>query len=152
MHNTIGVKFVFSFLFVLFVLTCSQAQSEVSWEFSYESSSGKVFAAATIGEGWHLYSTQEVSEFGPIPTEFEFVETKGVEILGTVQEPDPIVAFDANFSETLYYFENSVVFSQDVAVKNARELRGTVTYMVCNDSLCMPPVDVEFTIELKNEN
>lgn len=127
-------------------------QNHVSWDVSYNANESKVLVHATIGEGWHLYSTEEATELGPIPTEIKIKEQEGVEVIGRLHEPEPIVSYDPNFEETLFYFEKSVTFSQEVKVADANELNGTITYMVCNDEMCMPPVDYEFTIELTDEN
>lgn len=137
--------------FLLLIVSSGFAQTDVSWSFSFDAEKSQLVAKASIGEGWHLYSTEKVTELGPIPTEFEFTETEGLELIGTIQEPDPIVAFDANFEETLYYFEKEVAFVQSLEVTSAKQLNGTVTYMVCNEEMCMPPVDVKFTIELHED-
>jgi len=129
----------------------SFAQSEVTWHFSFDADASQVKAEAAIGEGWHLYSIEKATDMGPIPTAFEFTRTEGVEFVGTVEEPKPKVAYDENFGETLYYHEEEAEFTQNVKVTSAKEVSGTVTYMVCNDEMCMPPVDVEFTIELVHE-
>ncbi len=146
------MKIGFTLIFLLLITSCGFAQTEVSWSFSFDAQNNQVVAQADIGEGWHLYSTERATEMGPIPTEFEFAETEGVELVGAIQEPDPIVAMDANFGETLYYFEKEVKFVQDLKVTSAEKLNGIVTYMVCNEEMCMPPVDVKFTIELVHEN
>ncbi|GAB5419104.1 MAG: hypothetical protein Crog4KO_06120 [Crocinitomicaceae bacterium] len=146
------MKIGFTLIFLLLIISSGFAQTEVSWSFSYDAEKNQVVAQADIGDGWHLYSTEKATEMGPIPTEFEFDVVEGVELIGSIQEPEPIVDFDANFGETLYYFEKEVTFVQGLKVSSAEELNGTVTYMVCNEEMCMPPVDVKFTIELVHEN
>lgn len=144
----IGVTSIFIFLCIF----AGQAQDEVSWDIQFDANSSQIIASASIDDGWHLYSTEKVSELGPIPTEFEFESTEGIEFIGSVVEPEPIVAYDANFDETLYYFEKQVEFVQNLKVTSAERLEGIVTYMVCNEEMCMPPVDYKFTIELTHEN
>jgi len=148
----ISVKIGIANIFFFLCIFAGQAQNEVSWEISYDAAESAVLVNAAIGEGWHLYSTEKASDLGPIPTEIVFDKAEGMEIVGELQEPDPKVSFDSNFGETLYYFEESVTFSQEVELHGAQELNGTITYMVCNDEMCMPPVDYKFTIELAHEN
>ncbi len=143
----IGITSIFFFLCIFSGL----AQDEVSWEVSLNADQSEVLVNATIGDGWHLYSTEKASDLGPIPTEI-VIDEEGVEIIGDVQEPDPKATYDPNFGETLYYFEQEVTFSQEIELKGAKELNGTITYMVCNDVMCMPPVDYKFSIELTYEN
>jgi thiol:disulfide interchange protein DsbD len=151
-HKTCSVKIRFTNIFLFLILSTSYAQSQVSWEFAFDAENSQIVAEASIGEGWHLYSTKKASELGPIPTEFEFDVPEGVELVKGIQEPNPKISYDSNFDETLYYFEEKVAFVQELKVTSLQELKGTVTYMVCNDEMCMPPVDVEFTIELVHEN
>ncbi|XOV67645.1 MAG: protein-disulfide reductase DsbD domain-containing protein [Fluviicola sp.] len=144
----IGISSIFFFLCTFVV----SAQEYVSWEVSYEADASEIYVAASIEEGWHLYSTEKVSEMGPVPTEIVFEETEGMNVQGKLKEPKPKVSYDPNFGETLYYFEEFVQFSQSVTVNGAESVNGTITYMVCNDEMCMPPVDYKFTIELADEN
>lgn len=144
------MKFGCTLLFSLFFVAQCAAQSEVTWKFSFNSKTSTFSASAEIGEGWHLYSTKKSVELGPIPTEFEFA-TEGIQLVGDIQEPLPIKAFDVNFEETLLYFEDQVLLTQEMKVNGAEKIDGTVTYMVCNESMCMPPIDVEFTIEVTDE-
>lgn len=146
------MKFGITYIFLTLCIFAGQAQNEVSWEFQFDANNSQIVALANIGEGWHLYSTEKSSEFGPIPTEFEFESTEGVEFIGPIVEPQPIEAYDSNFDEVLYYFEEKAEFVQSLKVTSANVLEGTVTYMVCNDEMCMPPTDYKFTIELTHEN
>ena len=144
----IGLTYIILFLGIFSV----QAQDYVSWDITYDADQSELQVNATIGEGWHLYSTEKATDLGPIPTEIVIEEQEGVEVKGKVKEPEPKVSFDPNFGETLYYFENQVTFSQEIELKGAKVLNGTVTYMVCNDEMCMPPVDYKFSIELIHED
>jgi len=146
------VKIGIALLFFLSVISTAVAQDYVSWSFSYDEDESEVLITAEIGNGWHLYSTEKVTELGPIPTEIVFDEGSVVKTVGKLSEPEPEVSFDPNFGETLFYFEDAVTFSQKIERNGARELSGTVTYMVCNDEMCMPPVDYKFTIELSHED
>jgi len=146
------VKFRTTLLFIFLFCLSGVAQEQVSWTFSFDKEESELFVHATIEEGWHLYSTEKVSDFGPVPTEIVIKEENGVIATGRTKEPKPIVAYDPNFEETLYFYEEKVTFSQKIELNDAKEVHGVITYMVCNDSMCMPPVDVEFTINVSNEN
>lgn len=145
------MKIGITLLFFLSGVLTATAQDYVSWSFSYDEDVSEVHVTAEIGEGWHLYSTEKASELGPIPTEIVFEQEGKVKIVGALSEPKPEVSFDTNFGETLYYFEDEVTFTQQIERNGALELSGTITYMVCNDEMCMPPVDYNFTIELTHE-
>ena len=48
------------------------------------------------------------------------------------------------------YFEKSVIFQQKVKLTGANAtVKGTLEYMVCDDSQCLPPETVEFSVPVK---
>jgi thiol:disulfide interchange protein DsbD len=59
-------------------------------------------------------------------------------------------SFDPNFNSTLKYYSNQVSFVQRVKLKSAAStvMKGTVSYMVCNDRKCLPPKEVPFSVKL----
>lgn len=139
-----GFLIVFSLLFV----SLSYGQDEVKWEFSFDNEVSSLVMKARIEEGWHLYSQIIDNEIGPIPTEFQFTENESFNLIGKTVEPKPIIEYDKNFEGELNFFKEEVVFTQKIKNINAEAVNGVVTYMVCNDVMCMPPVDVEFTITI----
>ncbi len=137
-----------SFLF-LFVSAQLLAQDKVEWTYSYNSSANHIEIKAVIAEGWHLYSQQIDNEIGPIPTAFEFQRNPHVKFVGETVEPESIKAYDPNFEGDLNFFKDQVVFKQKIKIDQPTEVIGVVTYMVCNDVMCMPPTDELFTIRIE---
>lgn len=137
------------FFFTLFLSCSVLGQSKVQWGYSFDAENNTVEIKATIAEGWHLYSQHVDNEIGPVPTSIVFESNPQVKMVGKVTEPTPIQKYDENFEAMLDFFEDEVLFEQRVSVKKSTVLNGTLTYMVCNDTMCLPPVDEKFTIELK---
>jgi thiol:disulfide interchange protein DsbD len=142
---------LFSFLFLLTVFAKAQGHKEVTWNFSLEKS-GKDYVIkmeATIQSGWHIYS-QNIKGDGPVPTSFTFELPKGSKLKGKTNEPEATEVFDESFGMKVKYFSNKVVFTQKISGKlNGEQLiKGKVNYMICNDQMCLPPVDVPFEIKL----
>jgi len=140
-----NVLFIVSFF--MLAVNCA-AQDHVTWEFSYSDEDNSLVAEATIDKGWHLYSQTSTQDFGPIPTSFSFTPTSDYTLVGTTKEDEPITEYDPNFEDELQFFKNNATFVQEVTIEAPTTIKGTVTYMVCNESICMPPRDVEFTIEV----
>lgn len=122
------------------------SQENVSWSLHYDNSSESIMIEADIAEGWHLYSQNIDENVGPIPTSFEFMGNTEIQILGKTTEPQSITKYDENFGGELSFFEDKVVFNQKVKVSNSTILKGIVTYMICNDEICLPPKEVEFEV------
>lgn len=125
----------------------SFGQEKVEWTYSYDSETETIIISAEIEEGWHLYSQHIDESLGPIPTVFKFEEDKTFfKLIGKTLEPTPITEYDPNFEGDLSFFEGSVEFIQKLRVKASGEVRGTITFMVCNEEMCLPPVDIDFNI------
>jgi hypothetical protein len=123
------------------------AQKPISWTWNYDASENAVKFKVELSDGWHLYSQHVQNDIGPVPTQFVFENTPGIELVGTVQEPAPVQKYDENFEATLDFFEKEAEFKQKVKGSKG-EVKGTVTYMVCNKTMCLPPVDLPFTITI----
>jgi thiol:disulfide interchange protein DsbD len=139
-------------VFTLFVLILSQvllSQEKVKWDFTYNTNNKTIEMKATIDEGWHLYSQYINNKIGPVPTAFVFTPTEKVKLIGKTEEPTPIKEYDENFEATLDFYKGEVVFSQKVEFISPQTIDGYVTFMVCNETMCLPPSDIPFKIELK---
>lgn len=130
----------------------AQLEDPVSWSYGYKKISateGIVLVKASLEEGWHIYS-QTVKPGGPNKTVFKFAQSKDYVLVGTPTEPKPISKYEKVFGMNVPYFENQVVFQQRVKLKKPTTVvKGTVEFMVCNDTSCLPPKDVSFSVPVK---
>jgi hypothetical protein len=131
---------------LLFFAMHSIAQNEVKWSGSYNSASKQVELKAEISEGWHLYSQFIQNDVGPVPTTFSFKSSDDFQLTGAVAEPKAIQKYDPNFEATLNFFEKEVIFTQNIKPGKESFLEVTVTFMVCNETMCLPPVDQKIRI------
>lgn len=133
----------------LLIGTSLFAQDRVKWDFSYNAATKEIQMKAIISEGWHLYSQHINNTIGPVPTSFTFMENSTVKFEGETKEPKAIHEYDENFEAALDFFKNEVIFTRKIAKAKAGDLvKGYVTFMVCNDVMCLPPVDVDFSITI----
>jgi hypothetical protein len=142
----------FLILNCLFYLGINQihAQNHVTWNFSYDTSNEKIIIKGTIDKGWHLYSQKTPLNAGPIPTSVHIDKIKGLKLIGDFTEIlEPHEIFDHNFESKVYLFEDSYLSSQKIKCKNIKQITGKIEYMVCDDTRCMPPIEVPFTIVIK---
>lgn len=120
------------------------AQEPVTWQTSFEKTSSTEITltiTATIEKGWHLYSTVEPDgDIVPIPTSFVFDNAEGnYQLLGTIEESEPITSYDKIFETNLSYFDNKAVFTQKVKLLNPNLpfITGSVEYQTCDDKKCI---------------
>ncbi len=142
-------KIIVVFLLLSVFAAKTQNHKEVKWSFTKKKLGKETILSltATIDNGWHLYS-QNMNGDGPIPTSFDYKLPHGLKLLGNTVEPTPLKAFDENFGMEVKYFKDKVEFTQKISGKPAKgtKVTGTITYMICNDNMCLPPVDVPFEI------
>ncbi len=141
------LKTIISLFFIL-MTTLSFGQGKVEWSYSYDSESSTISVKAEIAEGWHLYSQHIENEIGPIPTSITFEKNEDVEIIGETIEPESLKEYDPNFEGDLNFFKDEVVFTQKIKLEKSTTVNGVVTFMVCNDTMCLPPTDIEFSITI----
>ena len=125
------------------------AQNHVKWTFQYNSKSSAVIATGQIEPGWHLYSQKTDENAGPIPTKMLIEASKNYKNVGeAVEGTVPHEIFDKNFESTVYLFESQYAAEQQINVKKPGTLKGEMQYMICDDTKCLPPISVPFTLEI----
>ena len=108
---------------------------------------------AEIAPGWRLYAVD--SPVGrPLSVSVADLPA-GVEALGLRQAP-PREGYDEAFETNYTYFAERGRFVQPLRVGGAAapgryEVRGTVAYAVCDDSICLPPARASFRVPLRVE-
>ena len=145
-------KIIIGLIFLISFNTFSQIFEPVKWSTSVEKISDteyKLISKASIDAGWHLYS-QNVPDDGPIPTTFSYDNAKeSFELLGDTEEEEGHTVDDPVFAMKIKFFEKSAIFTQKVNVKaDIASLSGTVEFMVCDDTRCLPPTEVDLTFEI----
>lgn len=132
----------------------SQAQmlNPVKWSYTAKKISDKLYEihiTAMLDKKWHIYA-QDAGE-GPEPTTFTFNVNPLVKLDGKVKEVGTLEkTYDPNFKSTLKYYANKVDFVQKVKLKSSAstQVKGMVSYMVCDDKKCLPPKEVPFSVKL----
>ena len=136
-----------------------QILDPVAWEVGlYPSASGEegevdLVFQAKVEPCWHIYSQFLDNMDGPLPTYFEIGLPEGADSLGHVRECEPIVAYDPNFMMDLKYFEESVCWVQTLDLSGAAatdSLKGFYSFMVCDESRCLPPEDIDFALAVSD--
>ncbi|HVA99078.1 MAG TPA: protein-disulfide reductase DsbD domain-containing protein, partial [Bacteroidia bacterium] len=131
----------------------SQIYNPVKWEFSVKKISdtqADLIIKANIGKGWHLYSQFMSGKDGPIPTTFTYNPSDDYMLDGKTKESKVISKYEPVYGMNLNYFENSATFTQKIKIKTDKNfsVKGKLNFMVCNDSMCLPPKDADFSFDI----
>ncbi|MDB5151137.1 MAG: sugar transporter [Mucilaginibacter sp.] len=138
--------------FVISTSSYAQILTPVKWLYGAKKINNEqavVFIKATIERGWHIYS-QHVADGGPVKTSFKFDKSDDYTLNGNTTEPKAVSKYEKVFGMNVQYFERSVLFQQKIKLKSGQaSVNGTLNYMVCNNTQCLPPENIEFSIPVK---
>lgn len=146
------ITLILSLVFFSAMGVFAQLENPVTWSYAAKKISkteAVVYLKATIDDSWHIYSLN-LKPGGPNKTMFTFAPSKDFSLLGKTTEPKPISKYEKVFKMDVTYFENQVVFQQKIKLNKATTLvKGKVEFMVCNETSCLPPSEVTFSIPVK---
>jgi DsbC/DsbD-like thiol-disulfide interchange protein len=160
--NKMRTILLFILSFVLSVATQAQILKPVKWSFSAAPIKGeagmyRVSITAMIEKGWHIYS-QATPDGGPSATKVTFAKNPLVLLGGKTSEVGKLhKEHSKEFGVDVWSYDGTVSFVQVVKVKagilkqvqDDVVLKGTVEFMACDESQCLPPEEVEFTVQLQ---
>ncbi len=132
----------------------AQILEPVKWTFSNNKITDNEYElvfTASIDYKWHLYS-QDIP-MSPPATTFHFNKNGDIELIGKVTEDTSSVIeeYDPNFEMKLKFYANKAVFKQKVKLlKPKTKVTGSLEFMSCDDSKCLPPTDMDFSFTLNN--
>ena len=147
---------VFIFFFLIGSVAQAQIHKPIVWETSVEKineSDFNLIITATIEAGWHLYS-QKVPEGGPIATTISINEnSEDFQLIGTPTEGKGHEAYDNVFDMKIKFFEETATFKQKIRLLTNKKLsiEGTIEFMVCDDTFCLPPTEVDIAFEVEGK-
>lgn len=142
-----------SFVSIAFI-SFGQPENPVSWNYEAKKKSAdtyEVVITASIEHPWHIYS-QNTGKGGPVPTSVNFKANPLITKNGAVKEIGKLEKiYDKNFETNVLSYSDKVQWVQTVKVKGGikTNISGTIEYMVCDDSHCLPPVKKTFDLKLQ---
>jgi thiol:disulfide interchange protein DsbD len=130
----------------------AQIIEPINWSFDARQKGRDVelIFQASIDKGWHLYDTH-LPEGGPIATQMVFEDSTLFEFVGELEkEPQPVEKFDSIFQLNLRFFSDEATLTQKIRLKNDSpvDIKGYVLFMGCDDEMCLPPNEAEFSFQL----
>ncbi len=149
------MKYIITFFTVALFSFLGQAQKEVvKWEtelIKLDDKQYKIVLTAHIEENWFLYS-QYLDEGGPIPTTIEVEEQSHYSVDGKTEEmqENSVEMMDEMFGMKLKKYKKKATFVQKISSeKDLSEIKGSIEFMTCDDSRCLPPKVIYFTASVR---
>lgn len=139
--------------FFMLGIANAQVKNPVHWSFSSKkinANTYEVHLTATIEKGWHIYS-QTTPEGGPVPTAIVYQKNPLLVMDGAAKELGKLEQHhEPLFGVDVKQFSNRVDFVQVVKLKGKAKtaVSGTINFMTCNDTECLPPKTVTFSVAI----
>lgn len=111
------------------------------WRFTFK---------ADIQDNWYLYSQEEFG-VGPIPTSFVLDSLAPARFVSRAREEgaEMMEGMDDMFGIKVRKFKHQVSFIQEVEVRDqTKDIRGVVNFMTCDDTKCLFPDPMPFSVNL----
>jgi thiol:disulfide interchange protein DsbD len=141
---------VFSFLLTGTCLFCQTFP--VGFEYTAEKKSGVLYdlhIKAKMENGWHIYAQKQPKGASVTPTTVAFAKSPMVVLVDDLKEiGKKEVLREKNFTAFLY--SNAVDFVQTIQLRGKvrTNISGSITVLVCDDTHCLPPRKIPFTIPI----
>ena len=146
-----------SFLFLSLSLS-AQVISPPKWDIQLEKKDPKVgeevtlVLKASIPTNWYIYSNEFDPDLGPLLTEINLDEAKGISLEGGLEAIGSKKKFDETWEGDITYFEKEGEFHQKLLItKENAIIKGILEYQMCSDvtNLCINYQE-DFLITLGN--
>lgn len=134
-------------------IVSAQSAKQVKWSYTTKKIADKTYEVhitASMNGNWHIYA-QNVGVEGPIPTTFTFSKNPLLTLDGKPKEVGKMIKKNEDvWGGVVNYYEKSVNFIQIVKIKGnvKTNIAGKVEFIVCNDNTCLPPSEVDFTVNV----
>jgi len=147
---------LFQFILIVAFQSYSSAQviNPIKWDFTSKKineNTVELKFAAKIDHGWHMYG-MNIPPNGPVATSFIFDNESNIDFIDKIHSTKkPEVKYDSTFEMNVELYDREVVFVRKIKYKPGEkiEIKGSVTYMACDDSRCLPPKDENFHFQVE---
>ncbi len=128
-------------------------EQPVTWSGKAVKAEGNVYEiqlTANIEGNWHIYDLGPY-DGPPNPTTLKIEETAGIKLVGTPYITTEVhKAFDDIFNMEIGTCASGVVVAQKVEVTSGSpvSVKANIEWQACDDGNCLPPTDVDITVNL----
>ena len=151
-----SIKSFFLFLPVLFLSVSSLAQGAddpTTWKYEVKKKSAtdyQLIFHLDLKKDWHIWSLHPGGDGYEIAPSFKFDKNAKVKMKGTVTEKGKSTTTKMDgIDGKITYFAGKIDYIQEVTVTGPVKITGEHQYQVCNNKMCLPPKDKDFTFEIK---
>ncbi len=102
----------------------------------------------SLKPGWHIYALDPGGDGTLIPPSFHFADSASVRPDEMVEGSRPQEATMEGIDGKVRFFDGKATFFTTVSAKKGRVIKGTYTYQLCNNQMCLPPKTAPFVFKI----
>lgn len=105
----------------------------------------------SLADGWHIWSLKPGGDGLQVPPEFTVKKNPEIKLNGSVTEKGNAIsgAMDGVDGNVTYY-HGKVTYKQLLTITANTVVKGTYSYQVCDDKMCLPPKTLPFSVAIND--
>jgi thiol:disulfide interchange protein DsbD len=128
-------------------------EDPTSWKYEVKKKSATEYQLIfhlTLKQGFHIWSLHPGGDGYEISPSFTIDKNDKVTAVGTPTESGKAVTTTMDgIDGKITYLNGKIDYVQNVTVKGPTKITGKHQYQVCNDKMCLPPKDKNFSFDIK---
>jgi hypothetical protein len=128
-------------------------EDPATWKYEVKKKSAteyQVIFHLDLKTGWHIWALKPGGDGYEIAPSFTFEANPKVKVKGnTTEKGKAITTKMAGIEGKITYLSGKIDYTQNITVTGNTTVKGKHTYQVCNDQMCLPPKDKEFSLDIK---
>ena len=131
----------------------SQIDDPTTWKYEVKKISATEYELIfhlDLKKGWHIWSLTPGGDGYEIAPSFTFDKNQKIKLKGkTTEKGETITTTMEGIDGKITYLAGKIDYVQEVTVSAKATITGKHQYQVCNDRMCLPPKDKDFTFDIK---
>lgn len=105
----------------------------------------------SLADGWHIWSLNPGGDGLQVPPEFEIKKNPNIALKGKVTEKGSAITGTMDGVDgVVTYYHGKVTYKQLLTITANTTIKGTYSYQVCDDKMCLPPKTQPFTVTIND--
>ena len=136
-------------------LHAQMVKDESKWTFEAKKKSGNQYELIVhlkLPPKWHIYAFKPGGDGSLIPPVITFSKNSNITLTGNVKEKGKLISEKLEGIDGIVnMYKGSVDYVQSATITANTIVKGTYSYQICNDEMCLPPTNPKpFKIDIKD--
>ncbi len=122
-----------------------------TWEITATASGNGLYALnfhVRLKPGWHIWSLHPGVDSSLIPPAFDIDEATATPVGPASEQGFSTDMQLPGVEGYARFYNNEALFIRQVKAAPAKTVKGSYTYQLCNDQMCLPPKTVPFSVKM----